>query len=395
MNKQRKKGIVYKKNYKRKSTRSEIIHTILMCGIIPYEGLNIKPSPRTYKMKITEMVKEGILDTVKVKNGRRTYRMVGLAENAFGKIVEEVPDKYEEIYRAYGMADAKRAKYAKGPDSLRVITNTMAYMMMVTIGLRVKPEEKLSLGSDGTLKDEGKYYYTSREVKSYTEYMVSVIQKKDSYKKVVASKMTGLMLTPGGDYLTYSISASIPEWSRSGEAKMQAYTDRILTQKMETATRLENALILADGNKQFQKLLIPPDLRSERSMNDICAVFEHVYGIPYDNNGRRMLEIMTQPEWARQIKEACAANKFNTDTTYCPITCDAYMEDQYVFILCVPDMKRYQKFLDAAETVQRKEKFIIICFDWQKELAMVTGGKNCKIFSTPFDAFYKALAKKG
>lgn len=79
-----------KANYK-KGTRREIIKMIHVNGIIPSRALNALENRRTYREKIKQMIDEGILYEFRVKNGRKTYRVIGLNDY----------DKKKEDYIGY------------------------------------------------------------------------------------------------------------------------------------------------------------------------------------------------------------------------------------------------------------------------------------------------------
>ena len=78
------------------------------------------------------------------------------------------------------------------------------------------------------------------------------------------------------------------------------------------------------------------------------------------------------------------------DTSKLDIVCDYYDGDIYTFIFCVPDIGRYIQFVRSVKfRMLPKEKFEVICFDYQKDFVRATIEGYAEIYEAPFSEFFE------
>ncbi len=397
-----------KKNYK-KGTRHKIVKMVLMCGCIPWEALNvIDGNPEVYKMKIREMVKEGVLDVVRVLNNRRTYRLVNF--NDFDKNLKEFQGYYsiDELnnYIKNGYEDNKRAKYIKntdkGTDSLRVILSNEITILMMTAGILTTPDEKNDICIEMTEDSNKSSYYTSREIRKQTGYTADVTtdttkkylerSNTDTDKRISNSRASGILMSPGNVYVVYNISHIFKNWYRSAEYKMQIYVNRLLYEKGIYNMSADSAILFAKNYDAFLSLVWPEDSMKDHYEN-IKYTFKYIYALPYSPEGREMVKIMKVKGWRHRLKQHFIG-KFNNDTNGIAVDCDAYMDDTYVCAFLAPELSRYKRFLAWAEEGNNRDKYIVVCFDFQLDFVRRTAGRYCKIMKADFWKYIKETKVK-
>lgn len=385
-----------KPNYK-KGTRREIIKLIHIGGILPVKALNVMDTPRTFKDKLREMTKENVLAVNKVKNNNITYRFYSFNnyESTRNEYKACLPDGYYEAYTYYGLEIVKDCKNRTGAASMRALTSAETLALMDAANISCMPDEKPMLAGRRMLDNEHACYYMSREVKNYTGYKDEIRSSKergDEIKLVIGSRLTGLLVSDGGVYAVYNLGRSIQNWQRGGELKIKTHIDFMLGEKMDNPMQCEAAMLYAENYSKFSTIfnpITPHDIKGAASFDNLSATFKRVYTLPYSADGRKMTELMTKNGWADSMKRVLLEGFSTERIEEQDITCDAYTDKERVLLFCIPDLVRLKRFVAAAEYSGQKEKFIVICFDFQTELiAPVCYGK-CRVMTTPFARYYK------
>ena len=386
-----------KGNYK-KGTRREIIKMIHMGGILPSKSLNALENRRTYREKIKQMIDEGVLNESRVKNGRHTYRIIGL--NEYEKNREKykmyLPDGYYENYVTYGQQAARQCRNKPGSVSQRIIGAAETHVIVKEAKIACEPDTKINLYQKAFLDDGGSYYYNSREIKNYTGYKDKVRilknENKDTEKLVISSRMTGLIVSPGGIYSVYNMGQSINDWQAGGELKIKTHLDYLLGNRMENPQSCDNALTIIEEYDSLAHVLAPKtkkENKAEKSFENLNQAYKRIYSIPYSLEGKRMIEIMKIPGWEHYIREAMLANYEHRDEKVGYLPCDAITDkEEYVFLYCVPDVAGLKRFLKYAEASGEKERFIVIGFDFQTKMLVKSCNGRCRILKTNFNKFY-------
>ena len=387
-----------KPNYK-KGTRREILKLIHIGSILPTRALNVMDTPRTFKDKLREMESEGVLAKNKVVNNKRTYKFYTLNnyETTRACYSDSLPNGYYETYVEYGLYAVKDCKNKEGTASMRIMTTAETLVLMSSAKISCLPDEKPMLKGKDFI-DSGANYYLSREIKNYTGYKDSYSKEKfkgkngEEMKLVVSSRLTGLLVSDGGIYAVYNVGRSIQNWQRGGELKIKTHIDFMLGEKMKDPSNCEAALLYAENFDSFSAIFnpaSPADHKAVSSFDNLSSVYRRVYVLPYSKDGRKMTEIMAREGWADSMKGTLLKGFTTERVEEQGIACDAYTDDESVLLFCIPDLAKLQKFLAAAEYDGHREKFIVICFDFQASLVARACAGKCRIMKAPFERYYR------
>ena len=376
-----------KKNYK-KGTRKEIIELLHMCGIIPEKSLRYlnHKNYKTMRMKISEMIKEGVVKYIKRDN---LTRVIALSENSEEKeeYEKEIEECLLEYYKRYGKADIKRFSYAgrKGhvtdSDSHRVMYNADTMMFMYGAGIKILPTIKKD-------RVEKNIYLNSREIKNDIGYMAEK-EKVDGEIKLHYSRLRGLYVTEKKCYAVYRTNTKAT-YKQNGEYKIKLYLDRLLINKLGRKEEVKEALLIVDENKReiVESIIKPSETDKRFSFTGMEFVYQKIYCLPASIEGQVMLKVFAHPRWNEKVIESF---ELPTSIGMESGMCDGYDEERYYYVFCVPDIKRFKKFVARAEIEDNRNRFVVICFDWQLELVKKVIGRYAIIKKVPFIDYIKEM----
>lgn len=230
-----------------------------------------------------------------------------------------------------------------------------------------------------------KMYFTSRQAKGI--YGTRLQADLDKMKSVNTTRVNGLAVTEGGSYSVYNVGRYISEYSQSGEMKALTYFNRTLT--MANKPVVEGAVLLAENMMVFHKFVNPETRKQQINLAGLEAPYGHIYALPVNNDGQRIMQIMSLPNWQKQIYMNTLTEE-QRQKKGSMIDCDGYDAEngQYIFVFCVPDIKRLKMFLRRAEIDNNKSRYIILCFDIQKEFVQSVSSDTVRIKTTKFQNFY-------
>ena len=377
--------------YIKGTTRYDLINLMHMSFLL---------TPRTYRLfdipyssisnTMTLLRKEGVIEKT---NNAETFSNICLAryaDNLDEYFYDNIPEDNLDYFDRYGTGDINRAKYSRGDkvsQSRRVIRSAEAIALMYAADIPTLPDDKKEVVKDKQLTDN--VYYQSREIKRYAGYRDDV-DENDTERVAIATRINGTLLSAGGNYNVYHLGKDILTWSAQGEYKIKNYIQNMLSMYVsEGGCMVDNALLLVYDLNIFLKV-VNPSRRVQVRYEGLNMTYDSLYVLPYDRNGRDMLRIMVKKDWKLRIYEYITEED-HQDTSRLEIVCDHYDGQVYSFIFCVPDISRYLDFLRKVSFLNDKERFRVICFDFQKEFIVKSIGRYAKVLVADFKEFLEGF----
>lgn len=366
-----------KVNYKR-GNRLEIIKALYATSSMPYKCLRLYTGQLRLNQRLAKkMEREGLLAITKTENGK--IIRLNNWESRIHEYREYLPACYVEHYKKQRNELAK-CLHDRGRME-RLLKNSEVSLLMHLSGIGSYPDEKRMLNDEGVIiNPDTVEYYSAREIKNcgmYDKYSDNVTLDNDGKKKVVGSRISGVMVSPGGIYAVYNITNHLIEWERYGELKMATHIEKVMSEKgvangNEKVTA--NCLLLADNIEIFERVLTNENNRRRGStLLNIDYAYECMYAIPSDKNGIAMLQLMAKQEWQLKMESILLAECKKNDNGY-SIACDGYNEeDGYVLLFCTGNLAKLKMFLKRATNPRTYEKFCIYCFSFQTPLMKKLG----------------------
>ena len=141
-------------------------------------------------------------------------------------------------------------------------------------------------------------------------------------------------------------------------------------------------IILYRGEEIFEKQFSESDSKNAWNIASLDSIYEHIYMIPADKYGKEQLQIIGNPEWRKRIIDACIAPEMQ-NAGFTTVPCDGYNKEtgEYTMFIGIVDTHDLRIFVNRAEWEGNKQKYHIICFDYQKEMFERMYGKFCDIKS--------------
>ena len=363
-------------------TRRDIIYCLHGFGLLNMKMLSILPGNRaTQRKKIKEMVREEMLaeHDAPVNGRKRIYTIDEYEKNmkSFSDVIDRECIQYYRMRHKTKVRDAwSKTRKAKAQ---RYVYGAEIKAMMYSSGINCMPDEPKSFPA----------YLPSDEVKSFIGYTDNVKETNEG-KKVSFSKVYGLLASDGGNYAIYNTDKKNLIWLSDGEYKIKIQLARMLQKQVDSKAILEDAIMFVPDLKDIIPFL---DIGNKKSagMYGIMNVYRSVYILPYDDSGRDMLKVMTSKDWRYLLLEASVGGY--QDTKNVNYTCDHYdpKTETGTLVFCNGDIGRLKAFTDVAKIYNNREKFKVICFDFQKDFVRAFTQGSCRILTTPLSQYISTV----
>lgn len=396
------KGMNDKINYK-KGKKSELIRLIYICGIIPYRSLRtLAKDPRLYQRAVKDMEKEGIV-VVDKKGGEKNIRLLNREERR-NEYEKYMTPEYVSYYENYAYENVHRLIYgSNSPRPASAMRGSATQIMMYKAGADISPYKR-NLNIE-MLQDDDVVYYTSMEIKRVGNYRDSTetVKKRDesSYKKLNNTRLTGLLVSPGGQYAVYNTGNALIEWKRYGEVKMAIYLVQLIKNKSEAETSInipKEAVIIAQAPSLYAKICNGEAKENkQRTLLNIDFAYDRMYAVPEDQNGILMLKMMEERGWRRRIFNSVLSDRERADAKFSNIQCDGYDKEKDIYkqVFCVPDLVSLKQFVRRAKLERDKKRFVIYCFTCQLPyVSQIADKDNFTILTIGIELFYEKYYRK-
>lgn len=375
-----------KPRYTEGTTRYQIVNLMHISGVTTPRALSLFDNPSIPNVMV-KLRKEGVVEKSHNEEVFENLNLQTYNDNLEEFFYDNIPDDNIEFFSKYGENDIKRAKYNKGKligNSRRIVRNGEAIAMMCASGIPTLPDEKKYVVKDKTLTDN--VYYQSREIKRYTGYADDVESESDEERTVIATRINGALLSAGGNYNIYHLGKDITTWSTQGEYKFKNFLQNMLTNYInKTSCMVDNALLYVYDLMTFLKV-VNPSKNVQSRYDALNMTYDNLYVLPFDKNGRDMTKIMVESDWQIRMYEMIMEEKYE-DTSRLDFVCDYYDGEVYTFIFCVPNLSRYLDFVRKVKFVNDKDKFRVVCFDYQVDFVTTSVGKYAKVLKADFKDF--------
>lgn len=389
--------INYGKGYK-----NEILQLLYLTTVIPYRSLRLLSArPRMYQRAVKEMEEDGTV-VVDKQGGEKNIR---LREYRSRRAVYEayIPEEYIEYYEATARGKLKDLSDIKNNRSApeKVLRNSATQIMMYSCGIEISPDKR-DLRRE-MLEDYDIAYYNSNEIKQIENYHDTVTKenKKGEYsKKLSNSRISGLLISPGGIYAVYNIGNTLIEWKRFGEVKMAAYIAGLIKHKSMSevdANEPKEAIVIARNDTLFEKICNGNYGKKARViLMNIDYAYDRLYAIPENRNGVLLLKIMTVNGWRGKILNAVIRKEEQMAKADVSVDCDGYDNENQIYklVFCIPNLNKLKAFVTRAMFESNEKKYHVYCYSFQAQLILSIAGNSVSIFTVDIQKFYEEYFKK-
>lgn len=353
------------KQFNKFGRRRELTSIILTAGCVTNYDFQVLGDKRYYNVYIKRMKDEGLLKEIKLKDTHKTYRIFCFKNYLEDKkILEKFYDKYTLNYY-----DSKRTylqnTLSEGMNRQRLIRNVrrshvVSLMSKTYIRVLTDDIDKLSI-----LNEQDK-------ISKYDAVFFPLEDIKTNLSAVSNSRAVGLLMTPSETYTVYDLMTARIEWSNTVEDNvlgLSYWSDQKYRPEGYNAPKDNNALLISEIDPVVKMLQETERTRARRKYNLIelpVSSFKKVYWIPASEDGAKMMQIVSEPNWEREMVKKLKSQYDPVESTWL-IHHATEGENKYVYFFCIADLNEFKKFISQSAEYLDKLKFKIVCFDFQKE----------------------------
>ena len=337
-----------------------------MSGESSDEALSLLLPQESYKKKVVRRLVEDHLITRKLKDGIMGYRLM---HNGKKYLLQTAEDSF-----SFYLADGADFPMRKSGVTQRLrqhrISETLVMMEKAGIVLdrNVKPWlfEEVTPQTDELSQS---FFYHPREVKV----------QADLTRKIISSRMTGVMLNPAAVWLCYNIGPQFPNWFETVENRAEALICSMLREK---GMEYDNAGTLLFGNSMVQLKECFGDAKMLRFI--LNSPFHKFCYVPLDEKGVLLLKVLHNEEIYQSLNSILTED-LQQNTNHHWLSHDGYNPSGVPTLVCVDcDLKRLVRFMTQLKYHGLQGE--VICFDFQKEAIKEYCGEKTKISTVDLEA---------
>lgn len=343
----------------------QILRMTALAGEFPYRSLYLLGgSDRLLKRTVLNLRKEGYLNVI----GSADLKTIRLSTKTF-PVLKRLGfyDHYMFVSRDNkfsGMQSVNGSKHIWRNHRLAE-AETMFFNLGAHICISEKPVLTLNTGEQETpICQEDFLFYSSREMKN--------ADASQRYKYDF-TRILGTLFSPGGVYAIYNTNEGRMKWSDQGEIKAKVLTEDIIKRNCSyKAGELNRSIIFSKDIMLAERILLGNGGKKDENGMEFLSfnrVYDHIHFIPLDGNGLYQVLLIVQKGWKDIILRSIFDEKILLNGKTSTVDADAFDKENHKYILSFldGDIARLKRFNDAASQTEGKQKFEVVCFDWQEE----------------------------
>ena len=221
-------------------------------------------------------------------------------------------------------------------------------------------------------------FYVARELKR--------LDQAAELNKTIFTRLTGALFAPGVCYAVYNTRGAAMKWSGMGEFKTAQHLTEVARMNAGLG-RVERALLLGERMEVALQTLMESDT-SKRMELRFDRIYPHIHFIPMDEQGIRLLKILTLPDWHEQMLSAVFPAELRVPGPGV-IEYDALREGTFILSHLDGDIARLVRLRQALECSDTP--FEVLCFPWQADFLHQYLGGRVRLREIAMDALEDAL----
>lgn len=204
--------------------------------------------------------------------------------------------------------------------------------------------------------------------------------------KTIFTRLTGALFSPGLCYAVYNTRAAVMKWNGMGEFKT-AHHLLELARMNAGLERIDRALLLGETMEVALQTLQESD-KSRRMELRFDRIYPHIHFIPMDDQGIRLLKLLTLPDWNEQMLAALFPPELRLGGPGV-MEYDARRDGTCIFSHLDGDIARLVRLRQALEHTEAT--FEVLCFPWQTAFLRGYLGDRVALKEIAMDALEDAL----
>lgn len=254
--------------------------------------------------------------------------------------------------------------------------------MLRSAGIQVQPYclPQLQLSSIDKVISEPSFY-SSREIKR-----VNAIEQN----KTLFTRITGCILSPNGCFAVYNTRKFAMRWKGYGEWKAKAAILQIA--RMNAGVPNLDDAILFGASEQIAIDTLDSSFKTASKGNRITEVYDHIYFVPMDEFGVRLLRFLLVPDRNERLMSLLfrpEERSYNRGL----VEYDAFVDGSYIYSHLECDIARLNRFRDGIASVPGN--YTVLCYPHQLSFLRSFLGPKVVFRTMELDQLEEAFHLKG
>lgn len=369
------------------SHASRLLTVLSVAGEVPTSAIRLLGNERVCKALVVKMTK-----THKVRNlqteaeinsqvlviaGRAQSKRVRLFKTALPLLDWIHPDAL-----SYYLSSFTNHKFSSHTDHIkRNFRMAESVIMCMNAGIEFRPYVLPKLQNRDRLKIVPDYpsFYMSKDVKRVGEF---------EGNKTLFTRMVGVLFGVNQCYIVYNTRNSLMKWSGRGELKAQSSIRDVVGLNAGT-TDVNSAIIIAKSDTVILDTIAESEKIKTKELR-FNSIYNHIHYIPMNDNGMRLLRILTLPDWNEKILDMLFSPEIRAYNRGF-FEYDAYKNGVYILSHLDGDIARLMNFKDGLASNPEPLKAMVICYPFQAQFLQEYLGRLAKIKTFDMDLVEKEL----
>ena len=363
-----------------------ILRLLAVSGEYPYSSLHLIGKLRTAQRIVQKMCEKEIIRvnqctlpgpmqllTCSGKGALRTIRLTRDGVAVLGELDPEL-QRYYETHTGRNRFSGNAAHIGRNHRTAEVF----AMAMRAGIGCTHSASEELTMSAYRPLDFARPAFYPSKTLKGIDP---------GSEKKTAWTRIVGALFYADGFYALYNTRSAAMKWSGAGELKSALMLESIAHSNSNFG-RCDSAILFG---KDVSTVLATmeahgsPIRRGQRFDN----IYHHVHFVSLDENGIRLLRILTSAEWREVLKYAVFPKEMQLRYA-ASIDCDARRGDTWILSHLDGNLARLYRFREAITELKLKAE--VVAFPWQAPYVQSYCRDACNVRVVEMEQIERMLA---
>lgn len=252
-------------------------------------------------------------------------------------------------------------------------------MMCMNAGIEIRPYllPKLQNCELLSIIPDEPSFYLARDIK----HVGQTEMNKTMFTRTIGALFSGLRC-----YAVYNTRNAVMKWSGMGEFKTLQNLIEIARQNARI-NHVDSALLFTESDTVAMNTLLESDCSRRREFR-FDSIYHHIYAVPMNAYGCRLLRLFTIPDWNEQLLELLfepedrSYNKGNFEY-------DACVDGVFILSHLDGDIARLIRFHEAVKT--RTGNYEVLCYPSQVPFLREYLGQNVSLKTIDMDSVEEAL----
>ena len=342
-------------NMEQESKAVRLLMLIGVSGELPADWAAYAVGSCSYSAALITRLKQNGYISLRCKDGLKGYVLKAKAKR---KLLELYPDNFTTFLS--GSVETNHIK--SEPDKrLRLHRMSMVWVYLSVAGVSIYQSDKPDFlspafhlppsedGQETVWTDMGGYYGT-------LEF------KGGMAKEIGGSRACGVLLSPGMPLIVYNTMESLMKWAKKTERTMRSRMEAVFRGK---GYRVPAGAVMFGNRMDMLKRLLESDGGLKGNLFMLDDIYEAIYFIPFVKEAEIQVRLLMNPVEDRRLRKFLCTALWKITETDGALGDGVDSSGNPVYFCYNLELWRLKR---VRGKIEREEKGVIYCFDYQQEV---------------------------